>query len=235
MPSSARHRQPAIPDLAYRGGSRVLAADQPQWLSVIGMLTCRVPAEYLRLTLWLRRHRTCAHTFQFWRGSTNQMTDNLIGRTVVGHSLSKEPIYPALSRRGATRWANSDTYLAHQSTQGHLTARRRACHWHGGQRRNAVSIPGHTRAAVSGCGRDGVERRPWRAREGGGDGVEGGDAVGGGGVEVAAVAAPAGEGCLGLPVPGDGLVLLGGLGVLLGDVVRPLHGGWLVNSRTCLA
>ena len=63
----------------------------------------------------------------------------------------------------------------------------------------------------------------------------GGDAVGGGGVEVAAVAAPAGEGCLGLPVPGDGLVLLGGLGVLPGDVVRPLHGGSLVNSRTCLA
>ena len=47
MPSSARHRQPAIPDLAYRGGSRVLAADQPQWLSVIGTLTCRVP--YRRL------------------------------------------------------------------------------------------------------------------------------------------------------------------------------------------
>jgi hypothetical protein len=46
-----------------------------------------------------------------------------------------------------------------------------------------------------------------------------------GGVEVAAVAAPAGGGCLGVPVPGDGLVPLGGLGALLGDVVRALHGG----------
>lgn len=70
-----------------------------------------------------------------------------------------------------------------------------------------------------------MERQPWRAGEGGGDGVEGADAAGGGGVEVAAVAAPAGVGCLGVPVPGDGLVPLGGLGALLGDVVRALHGG----------
>jgi hypothetical protein len=104
-----------------------------------------------------------------------------------------------------------DTYLAHQSTQGHLTARRRVCHWHEGQRRNAVSIQGHARAAVSGCGRDGVERRPWRAGEGGGDGVEGGDAVGGGGVEVAAVAAPAGEGCLGCQYPGTAWCCLAAL------------------------
>jgi hypothetical protein len=88
-----------------------------------------------------------------------------------------------------------------------------------------VSIQGYSRAAVSGCGRDGVWRQPWLAGEGGGDGVEGGDAVGGGGVEVAADAAPAGEGCLGVPVPGDGLVPFGGLGALLGDVVRPLDGG----------
>jgi hypothetical protein len=70
-----------------------------------------------------------------------------------------------------------------------------------------------------------VERQPWRAGEGGGDGVEGDDAVGGGGVELAAVAAPAGSGFLGVPVPGDGLVPLGGLGALLEDVVRALHGG----------
>ena len=47
----------------------------------------------------------------------------------------------------------------------------------------------------------------------------------GGGVEVAADAAPPGEGALVVPVPGDGLVPLGGLGAALGDVVRPLDGG----------
>ena len=45
-------------------------------------------AEYLRLTFWLRRHRTCAHMFQFWRRSTNQMTHHLIGQIVVDYSLS---------------------------------------------------------------------------------------------------------------------------------------------------
>jgi hypothetical protein len=45
-------------------------------------------AEYSRLTFWLRRHRTCAHMFQFWRRSTNQMTHHLIGQIVVDHSLS---------------------------------------------------------------------------------------------------------------------------------------------------
>ena len=46
----------------------------------------------------------------------------------------------------------------------------------------------------------------------------------GGGVEVAAGAAPPGEGSLVVPVSGDGLVPLGGLGALLGDVVRPSRG-----------
>ena len=36
--------------------------------------------------------------------------------------------------------------------------------------------------------------------------------------------APAGEGGQGVPVAGDGLVALGGLGAALGDVVRPVHG-----------
>jgi hypothetical protein len=63
-------------------------------------------------------------------------------------------------------------------------------------------------------------------RQGPADGVDGGDAAGGGGVQVGAVAAPAGEGRLGVPVPGDGLVPLGGLGALLADVVRPLDGGF---------
>ena len=49
--------------------------------------------------------------------------------------------------------------------------------------------------------------------------------VGGGGVEVAADAAPAGEGCLGVPVPGDGLVPFGGFCAAFGDVIRPFHGG----------
>jgi hypothetical protein len=44
--------------------------------------------------------------------------------------------------------------------------------------------------------------------------------VGGGGVEVAANPAPAGKGGEGVPVAGDGLVPLGGLGPALGDVVR---------------
>ncbi len=50
------------------------------------------------------------------------------------------------------------------------------------------------------------------------DGVERGDVVGGGGVEVAADAAPAGEGGEGVPVAGDGLVPLGGLGASFGDI-----------------
>ena len=61
--------------------------------------------------------------------------------------------------------------------------------------------------------------------EGGTDGVQGGEPVGDGGVEVAANPAPAGEGGLGMPVPGDGLVPLSGFGSLFGDVVRPLDGG----------
>ena len=56
------------------------------------------------------------------------------------------------------------------------------------------------------------------------DGVECGDAVGGGGVEVAADPAPAGEGGQGMPVAGDGLVPLGGFGAALADIVRPAHG-----------
>jgi hypothetical protein len=69
-----------------------------------------------------------------------------------------------------------------------------------------------------GCGEPGI------AGECSGDGVEGGDAVIRGGVEVAADAAPAGEGPLGVPVSGDGLVPLGGFDGLLGAVVRPVHG-----------
>ena len=52
----------------------------------------------------------------------------------------------------------------------------------------------------------------------------GGDAVGGGGVQVAPDAAPAGEGGERVPVAGDGLVALGGFRAALGDVVRPVHG-----------
>ena len=46
----------------------------------------------------------------------------------------------------------------------------------------------------------------------------------GGGVEIAADAAPAGEGPVGVPVAGDGLVPLGGFDGLLGAVIRPVHG-----------
>src|SRR5262249_2882760 len=55
------------------------------------------------------------------------------------------------------------------------------------------------------------------------DGVDRGDAVGHGAVEVAPDAAPAGEGGQGVPVAGDGLVALGGLGAPLRDVVRPVR------------
>ena len=48
--------------------------------------------------------------------------------------------------------------------------------------------------------------------------------MGGGGVEVAAQAAPAGERGEAVPVAGDGLVALGGLGAALADVVCPAHG-----------
>ena len=44
------------------------------------------------------------------------------------------------------------------------------------------------------------------------------------GIEVAADAAPAGEGRKGVPVPGDGLVALGAFRAALGDIVRPVHG-----------
>jgi hypothetical protein len=44
--------------------------------------------------------------------------------------------------------------------------------------------------------------------------------VGGGGVEVAADPAPSREGGQGMPVPGYGLVALGGLGAALADIVR---------------
>src|SRR5262245_23370370 len=60
--------------------------------------------------------------------------------------------------------------------------------------------------------------------EGSGDGVEGGQAVAGGGVEIGADAAPAGEGAVGVPVSGDCLVPFGGLDGLLGAVVRPVDG-----------
>ena len=66
----------------------------------------------------------------------------------------------------------------------------------------------------------GERREPGFAGQGGADGVEDGEPVGGGGVEVAANPAPAGEGGLGVPVPGDGLVPLSGFGSLFGDVVR---------------
>ena len=79
----------------------------------------------------------------------------------------------------------------------------------------------HSRGSVIGvmqmAGSGGSQGFPSRAAA---DGVECGDAVGGGGVEVAADAAPAGERGEGVPVPGDGLVALGGLGAALGDVVR---------------
>ena len=69
--------------------------------------------------------------------------------------------------------------------------------------------------------------------EGAGDGVECCQAVAGGGIEVAADAAPAGEGAGGVPVSGDGLVPLGGFDGLLGAVVRPVDGELRVNSHTC--
>ncbi len=66
----------------------------------------------------------------------------------------------------------------------------------------------------------GERREPGLACEGGADGVEGCDAVGGGGVEVAADPAPAGEGVLGVPVSGDGLVAFDGFCAALTDVVQ---------------
>ena len=45
--------------------------------------------------------------------------------------------------------------------------------------------------------------------------------MGGGGVQVAAYAAPAGERGEGMPVPGDRLVALGGFRAALGDVIGP--------------
>ena len=71
----------------------------------------------------------------------------------------------------------------------------------------------------------GERREPGLACEGDADGVEGGEPVGGGGVKVAADPAPPGEGGLGMPVPGHGLVPLSGFGSLFGDVVRPLDRG----------
>ena len=56
------------------------------------------------------------------------------------------------------------------------------------------------------------------------DGVEGAQAVVLGGVEVAADAAPAGEGALGVPVSGDGLVPFGAFDGPLGAVAGPLDG-----------
>src|SRR5437762_8213714 len=89
-----------------------------------------------------------------------------------------------------------------------------------------VVIPAPLHEITGACsGRSGERRQPGFAGEGSGYSVKRGEAVGGSGVEVAADAAPAGEGGLGVPVAGDGLVPLGGLGALLGDVVRPLHGG----------
>ena len=48
--------------------------------------------------------------------------------------------------------------------------------------------------------------------------------MGGGGVEVAADAAPAGEGGQGMPVAGDGLMALGGFRAALGTLFVQLHG-----------
>ena len=48
--------------------------------------------------------------------------------------------------------------------------------------------------------------------------------MGGGGVEVASDAAPAGEGGERMPVAGDGLVALGGFRAAFGDVGCPVHG-----------
>ena len=61
------------------------------------------------------------------------------------------------------------------------------------------------------------------SREGVADSVECGDAVGGR-IQVAADAAPAGEGGEGVPVARDGLVAFRGFRAALGDVVRPVHG-----------
>src|SRR5262249_31452694 len=72
---------------------------------------------------------------------------------------------------------------------------------------------------------DGGEwREPGVCRDGAAGGGGGGDGVGGGPGEVAAYCAPAGERGEGMPVARDGLVPLSGLGALLGDVVRPVHG-----------
>ena len=69
--------------------------------------------------------------------------------------------------------------------------------------------------------------------DGAADGVECGDAVGGGGVEVAAQAAPAGEGGQGMPVAGHGLVAFRGFRSALRDVIRPADGEARVNRKTC--
>src|SRR5271166_6264961 len=86
--------------------------------------------------------------------------------------------------------------------------------------RNSVSIHGVLCRRWLG---DREGREPGVAFEGQGDGVEGGQAVGEGGIKIAADPAPALQGGVGLPVAGDRLVPFGGLGSLLGDVVRPVH------------
>jgi hypothetical protein len=63
------------------------------------------------------------------------------------------------------------------------------------------------------------------AVEGSGDDVESCQSVVSGGIEVAANAAPAGQGLRGVPVPGDSLMPFRGLDGLLGAVVRPLDAG----------
>ena len=69
--------------------------------------------------------------------------------------------------------------------------------------------------------------------EGGG---EGGDAVGGGGVEVTAVAAPAGEGCLGVcRHPETTWYRLAALAPCSETLFVQSTAGSLVNSQTCPA
>ena len=94
-----------------------------------------------------------------------------------------------------------------------------------------ASIQGGPRAAISGCGGPRVAGARV-GREGGGDGVECGEAVVGGGVEVAADAAPAGEGAVGVPVAGDGLVPFGGLGARSEQLFVHSTAGSRVNSQT---
>jgi hypothetical protein len=86
--------------------------------------------------------------------------------------------------------------------------------------RRPVSIQGTPVRRGSGFGLAGWCGELGVSVEGSGYGVKSCQSVVSGGIEVAANAAPAGEGSRGVPVPGDGLMPFGGLDGLFGAVVQ---------------